>query len=59
MVTYQPEETPPVVGATATYNCDQGFFLRGNNMHTCGAIAAGMWDGSDPVCLREYSIYKP
>ena len=58
IVSYQPDETPPTVGANATYVCNMGYVLEGNSMRTCDDNRT--WTGSAPVCLREYStIYKP
>ena len=33
---------------TATYSCDTGYNLVGDNNRTCQAT--GMWSGSEPVC---------
>lgn len=54
MVTYVPPGTPPFVGATATYVCNNGFTLEGNSMRTCEAVNNGTWSGMDPECNREY-----
>jgi len=56
MVTYDPTETPPLVGATATYSCNSGYILDGNAMRTCEDVNNGTWTGMDPQCNREYSI---
>ena len=54
LVSYQPQGTPPVVGATASYTCNPGYTLSGNDMRTCQDVSNGMWKGSDPSCNREY-----
>ena len=35
-------------GQTATYSCDTGYILVGDNNRTCQA--AGNWSGSEPIC---------
>ena len=37
-------------GWTATYSCNTGYNLVGDNTHTCQAD--GMWSGSAPTCER-------
>ena len=57
-MSYQPDETPPTVGAEATYACNMGYVLEGNSTRTCDDN--GTWTGSVPECIREYStICKP
>ena len=56
MVSYQPPETPPVVGATASYTCNTGYTLSANNMRTCQEVSDGTWTGSDPSCNREFNL---
>ena len=57
-MSYQPDETPPTVGAEATYACNMGYVLEGNSTRTCDD--SGTWTGSVPECIREYStICKP
>ena len=56
MVSYQPPRTPPVVGATASYTCNTGYTLSGNNMRTCQEVNDGTWTGSDPSCNREFNL---
>lgn len=38
-------------GATATYTCNQGFILLGNEMRICQSN--GEWEGVAPICTRE------
>ena len=40
--------TGTTFGQTATYRCDTGYNLVGNNTRTCQAD--GMWSGSAPTC---------
>ena len=54
-VTYTPEGIPPLVNAIATYTCNDGYILNGTAMRTCEAANNGMWTGSEPECIREYS----
>lgn len=37
------------VGSLATYECDPGFILSGNQRRSC--LATGRWSGSDPQCV--------
>ena len=40
-------------GTTATYTCNEGFFLQGDRTRTCGGDGSGLngvWSGSAPVC---------
>ena len=36
------------VGSIATYTCNSGFELVGNEMRTCQSD--GVWSGEEPVC---------
>ena len=36
------------VGSVATYTCNSGFELVGNEMRTCQSD--GIWSGEEPVC---------
>ena len=59
-MSYQPDETPPTVGAEATNACNDGYILDGISTRTCEAADNGTWTGSVPECIREYStICKP
>ena len=44
-------DVPAVIGSTASYICDVGRFLQGNEQRTCQAT--GTWSGTDPVCESE------
>ena len=45
-------------GATATYSCDEWYFLNGDAMRTCGdgVGTMGTWDGMAPSCDREFLV---
>ena len=46
--------------ATATYSCDEGFYLNGASTRTCGDGTGkiGSWSGSEPSCDREsFKLY--
>ena len=38
------------LGQTATYSCNTGYNLMGDNTRTCQAT--GVWSGSEPTCER-------
>ena len=40
-------------GSTIVYSCDPGFVLCGDENRTC--LSTGMWSGSVPDCISEYS----
>ena len=43
-----------IEGTTATYSCNNGFDLMGNEMRTCQNVGgSGAWSGSDPTCQRK------
>ena len=54
LVTYRPDTTSPFnFGTTATYSCNENFFLQGDRTRTCGGAGSGLngvWSGSAPVC---------
>jgi len=55
-VTYAPEGIPPLVGAVATYNCDDGYQVIGTSPRTCEAANDGTWTGNNQTqCTREFS----
>ena len=39
---------------TATYSCDTGYNLMGDNTRTCQAD--GMWSGNQPTCMSESNL---
>ena len=40
---------------TATYSCDTGYNLMGNNTRTCEAT--GEWSWSEPTCERMFVLF--
>ena len=54
LITYSSDTVSPFnFGTTATYSCDEGFFLEGNSTQTCegdGLRVDGVWSGSASVC---------
>ena len=40
--------TGTTVGSTATYVCDDGFVLIGNQLRRC--MSNGLWSGEEPIC---------
>ena len=54
LIAYSSDTVSPFdFGTTATYSCDEGFFLEGNSTQTCegdGSRVDGVWSGSAPVC---------
>ncbi len=42
------------VGSTATYNCENGYFLVGMEQRQCQNN--GQWNGTEPYCKRKLSI---
>ena len=43
-----------IFGSTATYNCNTGFILVGEQTRTCQA--SGEWSGKSPFCRRKYTV---
>ena len=37
--------------STATYSCNEGYSLDGNDLRTC--LSDTVWSGSDPTCIGE------
>ncbi|XP_064387965.1 uncharacterized protein LOC135336171 isoform X3 [Halichondria panicea] len=51
LIVYSSAGSPYAYGTTATYLCNEGLFLEGNAMRTCGGdVTIGSWDGTNPVC---------
>ena len=42
--------------STATYNCNSGYILSGNETRTCQA--SGTWSDNAPTCDRKYDIFQ-
>ena len=63
MIGYAPDSTGPeyVLDTVATYICDEGYVLIGDETRTCEDVGAGVtgeFSGAAPTCEREYSIYN-
>ena len=43
-----------VFRSSATYSCDSGFLLIGNDTRVCQED--GQWSGDDPVCQSKFEI---
>ncbi len=58
-VSYSPDTTSPFnYATTATYTCNDGFFLSVDAARVCigdGSSVTGSFSGSDPVCTRKYT----
>ena len=39
-------------GSTATYTCDSGYQLSGDQSRTC--LSTGVWSGQEPTCTGGY-----
>ncbi len=64
MISYSPDVTTDYdLGTNATYTCEAGFYLEGNEVQMCmdddGMDAIGVWSGQEPSCVRKLSAYKP
>ena len=44
-----------VFGSSATYSCDSGFLLIGDNTRVCQED--GQWSGEEPVCVGKLRNY--
>ena len=54
LITYDIEETPRPLGTDATYECNPGFVLVGQEIRTCVEDSGmGVFNGSEPVCDRK------
>ena len=54
VITYDIEETPRPIGTDATYECNPGFVLVGQEIRTCVEDSGmGVFNGSEPVCDRK------
>ena len=59
-VVYASDMTDPYdFGTTATYSCNSGYSLVGDEVRTCGGDGSsitGEWDLSEPTCERMLAI---
>ena len=58
MITYTDDIVPNYeLGTIATYECDDGFFLEGEDQRNCtageGSSAIGVFTGEEPRCVRK------
>ena len=54
LITYHTEETPRPIGTVATYECNPGFVLVGQEIRTCVEDSGvGVFNGVEPVCDRK------
>ena len=54
LITYDIEEIPRPIGTVATYECNQGFVLGGQENRTCVEDSGvGVFNGVEPVCERK------
>ena len=48
-----------IEGSTATYMCDVGYILDGDEIRTCvrnSATIPGDWSDSEPTCISELNM---
>ncbi len=54
MIVYSPDVTSPYdFGTAATYSCNDGFYLDGEQSRNCagdGTNTIGTWDLTAPIC---------
>ena len=58
-ITYAEDTIPNYeLGTVATYMCDDGFFLMGEDQMNCtvgdGTSAVGVFDKQSPTCIRKF-----
>ena len=58
MISYSPDVIPDYdLGTEATYTCEAGFYLEGNEVRVCmdddGMDAIGVWSGREESCVRK------
>ena len=58
VINYSPDTTSPFdFGTTATYSCNEGFYLSVVSSRTCtGSGLSGFWDGMEPQCLGRIAL---
>ena len=60
IIYYSHDVTPDYyLGTEATYTCEAGFYLEGNEVRVCmdddGMDAIGVWSDQEPSCVRKLS----
>ena len=59
MISYSPDVTPDYdLGTEATYTCEAGFYLEGNQVRTCIENDGMDASGQEPSCACKYQL-KP
>ena len=58
-ISYADDMTPNYeVGTIATYECDDGYYLMGDDERNCtagdGSSTTGVFDRQEPTCVRKY-----
>ena len=61
MISYSPDVTSDYdLGTEATYTCEAGFYLEGNEVRVCmdddGIDTIVVWSGQEPSCVRKLSV---
>ncbi|XP_064386053.1 sushi, von Willebrand factor type A, EGF and pentraxin domain-containing protein 1-like [Halichondria panicea] len=64
MISYFPDVTSDYdLGTEATYTCEAGFYLEGNEVRVCmdddGMDTIGVWSGQEPSCVRSTAAPPP
>ena len=58
VITYRFDRTSPFdFGTTATYSCNEGYYLEGEDVRTCVVDVSGVngsWTGLTPRCVGRY-----
>ena len=61
-IVYAPDTSADYdFGTTATYSCNSGYSLVGDEVRTCGGDGSstmGVWDLSEPFCERKLATYN-
>ena len=59
IISYSPDVTPDYdLGTEATYTCEAGFYLEGNEVRVCmddDGYTIGVWSDQEPSCVRKLS----
>ena len=61
-ITYAEDTTPNFdLGTVATYECDDGYYLMGEDQRNCtagdGSSAIGVFEGQAPTCVRKLKLF--
>ena len=60
-ISYSPDVTSDYdLGTIATYTCEAGFYLEGNEVRVCmdddGMDVIGLWSGQEPSCVCTFCV---